>query len=60
MKPSKLLQECLCNYCAGCNKLKIENFIGTYECKSYRPKIKRVWCADEVIEKYSKTGKISR
>ena len=58
MTNAKLLCDCLCNYCTGCKKLKYKNFTGTRNCSSYRPVIKKVWCADEVINKYTKTGKI--
>lgn len=59
MAHSKLRKKGLCIYCAGCYKLKNDNFTGTVYCQSYRAIVKKVWCADEVIAKYIKTGKLN-
>ena len=58
MEYIKLQRDCQCNYCAGCNKLEDKNFTRTRNCSSYRPVIKKVWCADEVINQFNKTGSI--
>lgn len=57
---ARLRRDCLCEYCAGCYKTNIKDFRGKFDCPKYRPVDKRVWCADETISNFMKTGKVSR
>mgnify|MGYP003571329884 CR=1 FL=1 len=34
---TQLRDDTLCKYCLGCNKLEINNFIGTRNCKGFVP-----------------------
>jgi hypothetical protein len=47
-----------CWKCLGCNKLESPNFQGLYNCDSFKQANKTVWCANEAIDKFMKTGKV--
>jgi hypothetical protein len=58
MPHTGLRPDCLCECCAGCFKINDVNFSGKYNCRMFKPVDKKVWCADEIIERFLKTGKI--
>ena len=47
-----------CYKCKGCQLLRDPSFKGLIQCIHFEKKDKGVWCADETIDNYIKTGKI--
>lgn len=54
----KILPSSACRTCLGCNRLKDILFVGKRDCSDYQYAGKRVWCADEAVDRYNKTGRI--
>lgn len=54
----KLHPKCLCMQCLGCMQLEKADFTGKFNCHRFIPSNKKVWCADESVNKFIKTGKV--
>jgi hypothetical protein len=57
---NKLRKDSWCAQCVGCNRLKESNFIEKNSCNAFRAAEKKVWCADEAVNKFIDVEKARR
>lgn len=55
---TKLFSGAVCLNCAGCYKLRDPEFRGVRRCDDFSRAQRRVWCADETIQRFIRTRKI--